>query len=162
MKHLFGHSVHLVHTMKRCKVGSINRRLWARVAVGICLFGVSSLGCRPAVSPSRQAGPIRANMTLESFPKAKRALYKLYADSGATFYCGCAFNERKIEQEQCGFKSRRFAERARRTEVEHVVPAHAFGQAFTSGEMVTSGVLIKKDELLKGVDAPSGSQESFG
>jgi deoxyribonuclease I len=54
-----------------------------------------------------------------------RALGRLHADRRVTFYCGCAFDERKrVDHASCGYApGPRWQNRAGRIEWEHVVPA---------------------------------------
>jgi deoxyribonuclease-1 len=72
------------------------------------------------------------NVTIESFSKAKKLLLReIYTDYHQTFYCGCTFSGKEITKRN-GYVPRRDNKRANRIEWEHVVPAHAFGQSFSS------------------------------
>ncbi len=70
------------------------------------------------------------NEVIESFAQAKKKIYALFAARQRTFYCGCAYTDRVVDHGSCGYVVRNNVKRARRTEVEHVVPAHAFGRSF--------------------------------
>lgn len=64
-----------------------------------------------------------------SFNQAKKIVYAIYQAQPQTLYCGCAFNEKKqVNLETCGYQIRRNETRARRTEVEHIVPASRMGK----------------------------------
>lgn len=74
-----------------------------------------------------QAGPQTSrdyhNHVFKKFSSAKKAVFQ--ADSERkTFYCGCPYNShKKVDTETCGFHYRKSKKRAKRVEVEHVVPA---------------------------------------
>jgi deoxyribonuclease-1 len=73
----------------------------------------------------------RAISAPENFDEAKTRLKKLFA-RGRDFYCGCSYDfsrKPQVDPHSCGLKSN--AERARRIEWEHVVPASIFGQRFS-------------------------------
>ena len=61
---------------------------------------------------------------------AKRHIYKLFDETSRTFYCDCPYEDRRILSPRCSFSTNRFPKRRRRTEIEHVVPAEAFGRSF--------------------------------
>lgn len=68
-----------------------------------------------------------------SFNQAKTrltAIYKAYPTQ-KEFYCGCDFSWKgkrgEVDLAGCGYEIRKNAERARRIEWEHVMPAYAFG-----------------------------------
>ncbi len=67
----------------------------------------------------------------KSFSSAKRILKDIYTDNPTSFYCGCNYTaqgKKLVPQfENCGFKPRKNAKRAKRIEWEHVMPAWAFG-----------------------------------
>lgn len=72
----------------------------------------------------------RAASAPDDFEEAKQRLRKLFA-RGSDFYCACSYNlERRpnVDPSSCGLRSR--ADRAKRIEWEHVVPASAFGRRF--------------------------------
>jgi deoxyribonuclease-1 len=71
------------------------------------------------------------NTTIESFNDAKKRMVEVFAGHETTFYCGCSYTGKEIDLASCGYKPKKDdAKRAKRLEWEHVVPAHAFGQAF--------------------------------
>jgi deoxyribonuclease-1 len=71
------------------------------------------------------------NTTIESFNKAKKHMVEVFAGRETTFYCGCSYTGKDIDLASCGYQPKKdAAKRAKRLEWEHVVPAHAFGQAF--------------------------------
>lgn len=61
------------------------------------------------------------NTKFGSFSSAKKALYSLSQEE--TFYCGCSFQDKKVDLESCGYQIRSSKSRAERVEAEHVVPA---------------------------------------
>jgi len=75
------------------------------------------------------------NQKVVSFSKAKKIIYKLFSIHNRTFYCQCSYRKRRIQHDSCGYVVRKNPKRAARTEIEHVVPAHAFGQAFSEWRM---------------------------
>jgi deoxyribonuclease-1 len=64
------------------------------------------------------------------YAAVKRLLYQqIFADHRRTLYCACAFDDaRRLVPGSCGFSPPRNDERAKRVEVEHVVPASWIGQ----------------------------------
>ena len=73
------------------------------------------------------------NERVESFDTAKRLLLQhVYQDHAVTFYCGCSFDATKaVDHKACGYVPRNARnQRAGRIEIEHIVPAEAFGRAF--------------------------------
>ncbi|RKZ85342.1 MAG: hypothetical protein DRR19_16525 [Candidatus Parabeggiatoa sp. nov. 1] len=65
-----------------------------------------------------------------SYSTAKEWLYsKIYNEHNKTFYCRCDFNkDKEIDLTSCNVTPRQNPELARKTEVEHVVPAAHFGK----------------------------------
>lgn len=61
------------------------------------------------------------------FAQAKKVLPRVYAGMEEEFYCGCQYSGKTIDWSSCGFEPRKNAERARRLEWEHVVPAWTIG-----------------------------------
>jgi deoxyribonuclease I len=70
------------------------------------------------------------NTKIQSFMKAKRLVLQLAESNPRTLYCNCRFAEKIVEPENCGYVPLRDSERARRIEIEHVVPAENFGRSF--------------------------------
>jgi deoxyribonuclease I len=65
-----------------------------------------------------------------SYAQVKRWLYdEVFADRRETLYCGCAYDqERRPDAASCGYVPRSDNERARRIEVEHVIPVSWIAQ----------------------------------
>jgi deoxyribonuclease-1 len=70
------------------------------------------------------------NTTITSFAQAKKLVFAIARDNPRTFYCNCAFQGKEVDAASCGYKPARDSVRARRVEVEHVVPAENFGRSF--------------------------------
>jgi deoxyribonuclease-1 len=86
-----------------------------------------------------------------SFSRSKTLLKnKIYPHKGRTFYCNCLFQKKSIKTKNCGVNLKKFKNRKKRLEWEHVVPAHAFGQSFK--EWRNAKVLCRR----KGKKALSG------
>lgn len=62
-----------------------------------------------------------------TFLEAKKVAWKLYAERPVDFYCGCAYQGKRIDLASCGYQPRKNASRAARVEWEHIVPAWVFG-----------------------------------
>ena len=73
----------------------------------------------------------RGNQQIESFSQAKKAIYRIFRDHARTLYCNCAYSKRRVDHKSCGFVPKRRTKRSQRTEIEHVVPAAAFGRSFS-------------------------------
>lgn len=70
------------------------------------------------------------------FNNAKKVLPKVFTGLQEDFYCGCRYSGKTVDWESCGYQPRRNAERAKRIEWEHVVPAWVLGhqrQCWQSG-----------------------------
>lgn len=61
------------------------------------------------------------------FAQAKKVLPRVYSGMEQDFYCGCEYSGKTIDWSSCGFEPRKNAERAKRLEWEHVVPAWTIG-----------------------------------
>ncbi len=70
------------------------------------------------------------NTRIRSFNKAKKLVLEIAGDEGRTLYCGCRFTGKVVDAGSCGYVPRRDNARARRIEIEHVVPAENFGRSF--------------------------------
>jgi deoxyribonuclease-1 len=90
------------------------------------------------------------NTTIDSFNQAKKRMVEVFASRETTFYCGCAYTGKDIDLASCGYQPRKDARRARRLEWEHVVPAHAFGQAFTEWREGHPDCVDRKGKPFKG------------
>lgn len=75
-------------------------------------------------------GPASAS---ETYAAVKRALYeKVFAEHRETLYCGCPFDaEKRPDLRACGYVSKGDGARAKRVEIEHVVPASWIGAGRT-------------------------------
>lgn len=65
-----------------------------------------------------------------NFSQAKKVLPRIYQNHNTTLYCGCKYTGKTVDLKSCGYKPHKDLKRASRIEWEHIVPAHAFGQAF--------------------------------
>lgn len=83
-----------------------------------------------AVCEGRSRYPYHPGQAVETFSQAKRVLPLIHAEYPLTIYCGCRYEENKIDLASCGYRVHKNAKRAARLEWEHVVPAEAFGQSF--------------------------------
>ncbi len=67
----------------------------------------------------------------QSSSSAKKAAHRVYADYQKTFYCGCDYHKiegkLRVDWSSCDYQPRKNANRARRVEWEHVVPAWWLG-----------------------------------
>ncbi|SDT14115.1 endonuclease [Pseudomonas oryzae] len=63
----------------------------------------------------------------DSFPEAKQLARQIHGEQGRTFYCGCAYQDNRVDLASCGYRPRKNRERAARIEWEHVVPAWVIG-----------------------------------
>lgn len=78
--------------------------------------------------PGKQNG---GNTRNDSFNDAKKMLLsQVYFDHLTTFYCDSPFKMDKTVTPSAKYKPKHANSRSKRIEWEHVVPAHAFGQAF--------------------------------
>jgi deoxyribonuclease-1 len=69
---------------------------------------------------------------------------QIYNNQGKTFYCGCDWKNRKVDLSSCGYKIRKNAKRALRTEAEHIIPAYWLAQLTSSGrECWQTGTKLK-------------------
>ena len=76
------------------------------------------------VSPALSKAP-------DDFYQAKQVVYRLFKDHKTTLYCQCPFNERReTDLKACGMQSASHIKRARRVEIEHMMPAENFGRQF--------------------------------
>ena len=74
----------------------------------------------------------------QNFRKAKKHVYKIFQKLDAkTLYCGCLFTGKNFDAKSCGYipkraktKKGKINHRATRIEIEHISPAHSFGQSF--------------------------------
>ncbi len=71
-----------------------------------------------------------AGLIADDYGAVKRALYRdVFADQARTLYCGCPYDTaRRPDLGSCGYRPGPDLTRAKRVEVEHVVPAAWLGQ----------------------------------
>ncbi len=136
-------------------------------ALGLSILGLLlACGCRKdeeatkTGSAHRGGGADRArdhdvqvggNTTIERFREAKGHVMDITRDRRETFYCGCVFGEDKaIDHASCGYTVRKNNKRARRMEVEHIVPAQAFGKSFVAWREGHPDCVTKKGKRYKG------------
>jgi len=114
----------------------------------------------PATAAEGQEG---GNTRIGSFRQAKRLLLaEVIHDHRETFYCGCDFTEdKKVALEACGYRVRKNAKRAKRMEVEHVVPAEAFGRSFKAWREGHPKCVNKKGKRYKGRRCAKLTSELF-
>ena len=90
------------------------------------------------------------NRTIESFVEAKKHLKKIYAKNQVTFYCKARFDDKgKVEMPE-GFKTPKYANRSKRIEWEHIVPAENFGRIFVEWCEGHPSCVDKKGKPYKG------------
>lgn len=65
-----------------------------------------------------------------SYRNAKKVIDDIYHDYPVTTYCGCIYNGQghDVDADSCGLNVDKYANRAGRTEWEHVMPASYFGR----------------------------------
>lgn len=104
-----------------------------------------TLDSGPATPVADNADLSKLPHTPATFEQAKQVMYRqIYADHPVTIYCGCSYDphSNKVDWASCGFRPRKNPERASRTEAEHVMPAHQFGnfrQCWREPETVCPG-----------------------
>ena len=130
---------------------------WARRSrsLGLLSFLGFSLvlvlcGCQRSLLGGEQARSIRGNEKNDDYRSAKKQLYDSLEETRRTFYCDCAYKGRAVAQETCPVSSKRFKERIRRTEVEHVVPASRLGQLERAWQVGHPRCVSKRGKSFKG------------
>ncbi len=92
------------------------------------------------------------NVTYSSFSKAKNTLLsKVYTDYFKTVYCDADFNakSKKIVKYPDGFDDTVMANRSKRIEFEHIVPAENFGRSFKEWRE-GHPLCVSKNKIYKG------------
>lgn len=103
------------------------------LALSACCRGKLQPGDGPPekAPPARPTDPDslseRGNQQIGTFRTAKDMIPEVFEGHEETFYCGCRFEGKRIKPGSCGYKTRKNKQRAQRLEIEHVVPAAAFG-----------------------------------
>ena len=73
----------------------------------------------------------RGNETVENFTAAKKLAYQIHNFWGKTLYCRCGYVGKSVDWQSCDYKpASANRSRAKRIEIEHVVPAENFGRSF--------------------------------
>ena len=91
------------------------------------------------------AGKTEETQPMIPFSKAKKVfLRQVYRDHRVVFYCGCPLNVKKQILPCDNYRSKKEGNRAHRLELEHIVPAHAFGQSFNEWQMATLSASERK------------------
>lgn len=90
------------------------------------------------------------NEKIENFSEAKKHLPLIHQANPVTIYCGCKYSGKTVDLKSCGYKVHKDAKRAARLEWEHVVPAHAFGQAFSEWRNGDPKCISKNKKKSKG------------
>ena len=106
----------------------------------------------------------RGNRAERDFSGAKRLLYNIHEREGheLTFYCGCRYRERRPVWGSCGYAPQKRSTRAKRTEVEHVVPASRFGSRLAAwAEGDPSCVRKKSNKPYRGRDCARRADARF-
>jgi len=62
-----------------------------------------------------------------TFNEAKKVAWGLYAPQSTEFYCGCKYSGKQVDIAACGYIPRKNANRAKRIEWEHIMPAWQIG-----------------------------------
>jgi len=85
------------------------------------------LGAMLTLVSAFSSGPALA---FKHYGDVKRALFnQVFVEQRQTLYCGCPFDaERRPDLKACGYLSPKNSDRAKRIEVDHVVPASWIGQ----------------------------------
>ena len=71
------------------------------------------------------------NQIVHNFTAAKKLAIAIHKNHRVTIYCPCRYEGKVVDIKSCGYQIASDAKRATRLEWEHVVPAEAFGQAFS-------------------------------
>jgi deoxyribonuclease I len=118
----------------------------------------------PVTGPVGEGG----NHRIRTFDEAKRELLRIYgtkpdasrpapqdARAKIDLYCGCSFFPEpgkglRVDLSSCGYTSARDAERAKRIEWEHAVPAAAFGRTFKEWTEGSDRCVDKKGKRFRG------------
>ena len=101
------------------------------------------------------------NTQITSFSKSKKLLLKVYKDNPFTFYCGCSYKGKIPNLSSCGYIPRKDKKRANRIELEHVVPAHAFGQSFSEWRTGHPKCVSKNGKKFKGRKCAQKMNEEY-
>jgi deoxyribonuclease-1 len=89
----------------------------------------------------------------QNFAAAKKIAWKLYAERPSTFYCGCAYQGKRVDLASCGYSVRKQVRRAQRLEWEHVVPAWVIGHQRQCWQHGGRKNCTRSDPLFKAAEA---------
>lgn len=92
----------------------------------------------------------RGNKTVTSFSLAKKKLKPIYQGLEETFYCGCSFQNKRVNLKSCAYTPMEESPRAFRIEWEHVVPASFFGRSFKAWRSGHPNCISKNGKKYKG------------
>lgn len=111
---------------------SLRRQEMRQIIGSLCcmLILCGFIGSSAAQPDNGATLTVVGNTTTPSFYKAKKLAVAVFAGHEITLYCGCSYEDKKIDWESCGYKVKSDATGAKRLEWEHVVPAWAFGHSF--------------------------------
>jgi len=85
-----------------------------------------------------------------SWGTAKKRMYgQVFHDHATTFYCGCTFEGKVPDLTSCGMAESAVSSRAERVEVEHVVPASAFGRTRPCWAVGGREACLRDDPIFK-------------
>ncbi|MFO1526977.1 MAG: endonuclease [Turneriella sp.] len=101
------------------------------------------------------------NQRIRSFNKAKRLVMQIAGDDGRTLYCNCRFSDKEVDHDSCGYVPRRDTRRARRIEIEHVVPAENFGRSFIEWREGHATCVNKEGKPFKGRRCAGKTNETY-
>ena len=90
------------------------------------------------------------NKGIKSYSKSKKLLLMIYDSNAFSFYCGCSFKLKIPNLYSCGYIPKKDNERANRIELEHVVPAYAFGHSLSEWKNGHPKCVKKNGKKFKG------------
>ena len=104
---------------------------------------------------------VRGNATIDSFNAAKKHVYTVHQMQSTTFYCACAYAGKSILPKRCSYTPRGASVRARRVDVDHIVPAAHFGRTFTAWTRGHRECVDSKGQSFKGRNCARKTSELF-
>ncbi|AHF68048.1 deoxyribonuclease I [Pseudomonas cichorii JBC1] len=88
-----------------------------------------------------------------TFSEAKKIAWGLYAPQATEFYCGCKYTGKQVDLAGCGYVPRKNANRAKRIEWEHIVPAWQIGHQRQCWQDGGRKNCAKNDDIYKRAEA---------
>lgn len=88
-----------------------------------------------------------------TFSEAKKIAWGLYSEQATEFYCGCKYAGNKVDLAACGYVPRKNANRAKRIEWEHIVPAWQIGHQRQCWQNGGRKNCSKNDDVYKRAEA---------